>query len=121
MKLIIAGGGTGATVNCHSSGEVISVRRLFMFISLARQPIQTVLMVKPAQHGLLVDSSVVRQSMSPTLRVKEPISTVRNTRSKRRMRAGQVVMANPLAQQSPQMPLAERDQVIEALSPDRAH
>jgi hypothetical protein len=76
-------------------------------------------MMKTAQHGSFLNSGAVRKHVSRSLRVKELIATGWNTRPERRMRARLVVMANPLSQQIPKVSLIERDQVVQALSPNR--
>src|ERR1700693_4244011 len=78
-------------------------------------------MVKSTQYGPLVGLRPIRQSVSPTFRSKEPITAVWNPRSQRRMRAGLVVMPDPLAKEGPQVPLAERYQIIQAFPSNRPH
>jgi hypothetical protein len=78
-------------------------------------------MMKSAQHRFLSNSDAIRQSVSPTGWGKESIAAVWNSGSERRMRTSLIVMANPLAQQSAQVPFTERDQIVKAFPPDCAY
>ncbi len=117
----------GAAVICHSRGERIRVRRVFIIIIVSfsrRDSFQVVLVMQPAEDFSGRDARVSRQLVSTSMWRKPPPQVLfrvgGDTRAQGRMWTALIVVGYPLPQSLPQMLLAERDHVIQTLTPHRS-
>ena len=77
-------------------------------------------MMQPTENGLRSDSKTDGQLMPMDAGRNNCLRWLRNSRSQCRMRASTIVVTNEFLMDEAQVPLADRNQVIQTLAPDRS-
>src|SRR5438093_13751365 len=103
------------------SAETASAK--FSTRSLCRDGLKPVLVVKAAQNGRGRDAIISTNRVAGALSYWFWRSPIGNTWTEARVRPAVIVMRNPFSQDSPEMPLIDRNHPIQTLttcSPDHA-